>query len=135
MCKAAGGELPCSTGSSARRSVMTQRGHTYIFKYTFQAGIWSGLPRLPPRDLPDPQIKPPSLTSSALAGRFFTTRQKLLPLSNYCSLESKLFFFFSFLLLNLTNYSLIFCSCIMMCLGVHSTPPLWVWSVLEFLDW
>ena len=45
------------------------------------------------------------------------------------------FFFFSFLLLNLTNYSLIFCSCTMMCLGVHSIPPLWVWSVLEFLDW
>ena len=61
-------------GSSARHSVTTQRGHTYIFKYTFQAGIWSGLPRLPPRDLPDPEIKPPCLTSSALAGRFFTTR-------------------------------------------------------------
>ena len=34
---------------------------------------WSGLPRPPPADLPDPGIKPPSLTSRALAGGFFTT--------------------------------------------------------------
>jgi len=34
---------------------------------------WSGLPGPPPRDLPDPGIKPVSLTSPALAGRFFTT--------------------------------------------------------------
>ena len=33
---------------------------------------WSGLPCPPPRDLPDPRIKPVSLTSPALAGRFFT---------------------------------------------------------------
>ena len=129
MCKAAGGELLCSTGSSARRSVTTQRGHTYIFKYTFQAGIWSGLPRLPPRDLPDPEIKPPSLTSSALAGRFFTTRQKLLPLSNYCSLESKLFFF----LLTIKSNKLLFD--FLQLYHDVPTPPLWVWSVLEFLDW
>ena len=30
---------------------------------------WSRLPRPPPRDLPDPGIKPVSLTSRALAGR------------------------------------------------------------------
>ena len=35
---------------------------------------WSGLPCPPPGDLPDPGIKPASLTSPALAGRFFTTR-------------------------------------------------------------
>ena len=35
---------------------------------------WSGLPCPPPGDLPDPGIKSTSLTSSALAGRFFTTR-------------------------------------------------------------
>ena len=35
---------------------------------------WSGLPCLPPGDLPDPGIKPVSLMSPALAGRFFTTR-------------------------------------------------------------
>ena len=34
---------------------------------------WSGLPFLPPRDLPIPGREPMSLASSALAGRFFTT--------------------------------------------------------------
>ena len=34
---------------------------------------WSGLPCPPPEDLPDPGIEPDSLTSPALAGRFFTT--------------------------------------------------------------
>ena len=36
-------------------------------------GYWSGLPCPPPGDLPDPGIKPTSLTSPALAGGFFTT--------------------------------------------------------------
>ena len=35
---------------------------------------WSGLPCPPPGDLPNPGIKPESLMSPALAGRFFTTR-------------------------------------------------------------
>ena len=34
---------------------------------------WSGLPCTPPGDLPDPGIKPQSLTFPALADRFFTT--------------------------------------------------------------
>ena len=34
---------------------------------------WSGLPFPSPADLPDPGIKPTSLMSPALAGRFFTT--------------------------------------------------------------
>ena len=34
---------------------------------------WSGLPCLPPGDLPDPGIEPVSLTSPALAGGFFTS--------------------------------------------------------------
>ena len=34
---------------------------------------WSGLPCPPPGDLPDPGIKPESLASLALAGKFFTT--------------------------------------------------------------
>ena len=34
---------------------------------------WSGLPCPPPRDLPNSGIKPASLMSPALAGRFFTT--------------------------------------------------------------
>ena len=33
---------------------------------------WSGLPCPPPEDLPHPGIKPTSLASPALAGRFFT---------------------------------------------------------------
>ena len=35
---------------------------------------WSGLPCPPPGDLPHPGIEPVSLTSPAVAGRFFTTR-------------------------------------------------------------
>ena len=34
---------------------------------------WSGLPFPTPGDLPNPEIKPESLVSPALAGRFFTT--------------------------------------------------------------
>ena len=34
---------------------------------------WSGPPHPPPGDLPDPGIKPSSLTSLALAGGFYTT--------------------------------------------------------------
>jgi hypothetical protein len=34
---------------------------------------WSEFPCPPPGNLPDPGIKPASLISSALAGRFFTT--------------------------------------------------------------
>ena len=37
-----------------------------------QARLWSGLPLPSPGDLPDTGIKPRSLTSPALAGRFFT---------------------------------------------------------------
>ena len=34
---------------------------------------WSGLPCLPPGDLPDPGIEPVSFVFPALAGGFFTT--------------------------------------------------------------
>ena len=34
---------------------------------------WSGLPCLPPGDLPDPGVKPLSLLSPVLAGGFYTT--------------------------------------------------------------
>ena len=34
---------------------------------------WSGLPYHPSGDLPNPRMKSTSLTSPALAGRFFTT--------------------------------------------------------------
>ena len=38
-----------------------------------QAEYWSGLPFPSPGDLPNPGVKPESLMSPALAGRFFTT--------------------------------------------------------------
>jgi len=34
---------------------------------------WSGLPFLPPGDLPDPGIEPTSPAAPALAGKFFTS--------------------------------------------------------------
>ena len=39
----------------------------------FRQEYWSGLPFPSPGNLPNPGIKPASLTSPALAGRFFTT--------------------------------------------------------------
>ena len=39
---------------------------------------WSGLPYPPPGDLPNPGIKPESLTSPASAGRFFSTTRKVI---------------------------------------------------------
>ena len=39
----------------------------------FKQESWSGLPFLPPGDLPDPRIKLTSLESPVLVGRFFTT--------------------------------------------------------------
>ena len=39
----------------------------------FRQEHWSGLPCSSPGDLPDPGIKPKSLMSPALAGKFFTT--------------------------------------------------------------
>ena len=39
----------------------------------FRQEHWSGLPCPPPEDLPNPGIEPVSLTSPALARRFFTT--------------------------------------------------------------
>ena len=49
---------------------------------------WSGLPCPPPGDLPDPRVELASLTSPALAGKFFTIR----------ATNSMLSFFFSFFL-------------------------------------
>ena len=39
----------------------------------FRQEYWSGFPHPPPGDLPDPGIKPSSLSAPALAGRFLTT--------------------------------------------------------------
>ena len=50
---------------------------------SFRQEYWSGLPCPPPGDLPDPRIKPTSLMSPALAGRFFTTCVPWETLSSY----------------------------------------------------
>ena len=41
--------------------------------FSRQGKYWSGVPFSSPGDLPDPGIKPMSLTSPAMAERFFTT--------------------------------------------------------------
>ena len=48
---------------------------------------WSGLPCPPPEYLPDPGIKPSSLTSPALAGGFFITSATWEALPFYTSLQ------------------------------------------------
>ena len=50
------------------------RAHQAFLSMGFsRQGYWSGLPCLPPGDLPDTGIEPMSLMSPALAGGFFTT--------------------------------------------------------------
>ena len=49
----------------------------------FPSHPWPWIP--PPGDLPDPGIKPTSLTSPSLAGRFFTTQPPGKPLLNNAS--------------------------------------------------
>ena len=51
----------------------TVAGQASLFTGFFRQEYWSGLSIPPSRDLPNPGIKPTSLTSPALAGRFFTT--------------------------------------------------------------
>ena len=50
-----------------------------------QQEYWNGLPFPPPRDLPDPRIKPESHESPALAGGFFTTEPPEKPPSKLIS--------------------------------------------------
>ena len=46
---------------------------------------WSGLPFLPPKNLPNPGIEPASLASPALAGRFFSTSTTCCSVAQLCS--------------------------------------------------
>ena len=64
----------------------------------FQKVYWSELPCPPPGDLPNPGIK---LSSSALAGRFFTAEPPGKPNSCFSTFESIL----GFLICCLTNYN------------------------------
>ena len=61
----------CLVASVVSDSVIHQASPTMGFS---RQEYYSGLPCPPPRDLPDPGIKPTSLMSLALAGRLFTTR-------------------------------------------------------------
>ena len=49
-----------------------------LSKGFFRQEYWSGLPFIPPGDLPDPEIEP---TPPALAGKFFTAKSPGKPLS------------------------------------------------------
>ena len=66
---------------------------------------WSGLSCPPPGDLPDPGIKPTSLTSHALAGRFFTKNTSATVLYTACFSYS-IFIFFTRWLCSFTHKEL-----------------------------
>ena len=66
---------------------------------------WSGLSCPPPGDLPDPGIKPTSLTSHALAGRFFTKNTSATVLYTACFSYS-IFIFFTRWLCSFTHQEL-----------------------------
>ena len=68
--------------SYAYKNIRFFSGHAFHISAALQAPLsmgfsrqeyWTGLPCPPPGDLPNTGIKPRSLTSPALAGRFFTT--------------------------------------------------------------
>ena len=53
----------------------------------FRQEFWSGLSFLPPGDLPNPETKPMSLLSPALAGKFFITVLPGNPLGTIIGIE------------------------------------------------
>ena len=53
-------------------TLWTEACQTPLSMESSRQEYWSGLPFPPPEYLPNPGIKPMSLTSPALAGRFFT---------------------------------------------------------------
>ena len=63
----------CSVGSSAFATPWTVACQAPRSREFSRQEHWSGLPFPPPGDLPHPGIKPESLSSPALTGRFFTT--------------------------------------------------------------
>ena len=71
-------ERACSLGCFSHvqlfATLWTVAHKTRLFTGFSRQEYWSGLPCPSPGDLPDPGIKPASLKSPALAGRFFTTR-------------------------------------------------------------
>ena len=64
----------CAKLLQSRATLWTVACQALLFMEFSRQEYWSGLPCLPPGDLPDPGIKASSLTSPALAGGIFTTR-------------------------------------------------------------
>ena len=65
--------LSCSVMSDSLRPPWIVTYKTPLSMGFPRQEYWSGLPSLPPGDLPDPGIEPTSLMSPALAGGFFAT--------------------------------------------------------------
>ena len=66
-------ECVCSVVSNSFATSWTVSHQVPLSMEFSRQEYWSELPLPTPGDLPDPEIKPMSLVSSALAGRFFTT--------------------------------------------------------------
>ena len=64
--------LSCSVVSDSV-TLWTVDGRAPLFMGLSEQEYWSGLPFLPPGDLPDSGIEPMSLVSPALLGGFFTS--------------------------------------------------------------
>ena len=62
-----------SVVSNSLQSHRLQPIRLLLFMEFFRQGYWSGVPFPTLGDRPDPGIKPASLASPVLAGRFFTT--------------------------------------------------------------
>ena len=65
--------LSCFSGVQLFVTLWTIACQALLLMECSRQEYWSGLPRPSPGDLPNPGIKPVSLSSPALAGRFFTT--------------------------------------------------------------
>ena len=65
--------LRCSAVSESFETPWTAACQAPVPMELSRQEYWSGVPFPPPRDLPNPGIKPTSISSPALAGGFFTT--------------------------------------------------------------
>ena len=65
-------ECVCSVVSNSFATSWTVSHQVPLSMEFSRQEYWSELPLPTPGDLPDPEIKPMSFVSSALAGRFFT---------------------------------------------------------------
>ena len=71
--------LSCSVVSDSFETPWTVACQAPLTMEFSRLEYWSELPFPPPGDLPKPGIKPTSLTSPALAGRFFSTEPRRKP--------------------------------------------------------